>query len=588
MRTRSLLPGILLGGLLAGLAAACSSKHQNEQVPEPATEQPELITVTGLRTDHTEQQRRLSKRLQSMEQEAADAYHSVPVLPRRPIAPPPPPTSEYRESYQRPDDNPVQRVSEQPVSTFSIDVDTASYANTRRWLNQGRLPPRNAVRVEELINYFDYQYPAPDDRNIPFHIDTELAPAPWNQQAVLLKVGIQGYQTPNAELPPANLVFLVDVSGSMRSADKLPLLKQALKLLTRQLDRDDSIAIVVYAGSSGVVLEPTAGNHKHKILNALERLEAGGSTNGGAGIQLAYRLARERFKKGGVNRVILATDGDFNVGVTDHDALIERIERERQSGIALTALGFGTGNINDHLLEQLADKGDGNYTYIDRLNEANKVLVNEMGSTLMTIAKDVKIQIEFNPAQVAEYRLIGYENRLLNEEDFDNDRVDAGEIGAGHSVTALYELVLTDSEYRRLPERRYAVPQTPEYRPNPAYRQEIAHLRVRYKTPDSDRSQLIELPLNHAAIERRIAATSDDFRFAAAVAAFGEQLRDSKYLGDFHYTDTLRLARSARGGDPWGYRGEFLQLVSLADSLSGETTIKDEEEPRLSQTGNAR
>ena len=324
----------------------------------------------------------------------------------------------YRENYVHPGDNGIFRVLTTPLSTFSIDVDTGAYSNMRRWLNQGQLPPQNAVRIEEFINYFDYDYPLPEQNGQPFLVTTEIAPTPWNENTHLLRIGIQGYRVPVEELPESNLVFLIDVSGSMQSADKIGLLKTAMSMLVNKLDKNDHISMVVYAGASGVVLEPTRGDQKATILQALEQLQAGGSTNGGAGIKLAYRMARQHFRKDGVNRVLLATDGDFNVGVASHDELIDLIEKQRKSGIALTTLGFGSGNYNDHLLEQLADAGNGNYAYIDRLSEARKVLSEELSATLLTIASDVKIQIEFNPENVTEYRLIGYENRLLNEEDF--------------------------------------------------------------------------------------------------------------------------------------------------------------------------
>ncbi len=467
-----------------------------------------------------------------------------------------------REQYAHQDDNPVKRAAEQPVSTFSIDVDTGSYANVRRFLNQGRLPPHDAVRVEELINYFDYDYPLPDSRQPPFRVSTELAPTPWNPQTLLLAIGIKGYELPKTQLPPANLVFLIDVSGSMESSDKLELLKPALKLLTRQLRAEDKVAIVVYAGAAGMVLEPTPGSQKAKIEAALDRLSAGGSTNGGAGIQLAYRLARDGFVKGGVNRVILATDGDFNVGAVDFEGLKNLVETQRKSGVALTTLGFGAGNYNDRLMEQLADAGNGNYAYIDTLQEANKVLVEQMSATLLTIAKDVKIQVEFNPAVVAEYRLIGYENRVLQREDFNNDVVDAGDIGAGHTVTALYEIALKGSGALSDP-LRYGQPKAEDT----PHGDEIAFLRLRYKQPDSDSSRLLEWPIRRDQAAKDWQATSERFRFAAAVAGFGQLLRGGRYTGRFGYDEVMALARSARGADPYGYRGEFLTLVGLARSL---------------------
>ncbi|MEZ5575853.1 MAG: VWA domain-containing protein [Candidatus Competibacteraceae bacterium] len=469
-----------------------------------------------------------------------------------------------RENYAQVEDNPVKRAAEQPVSTFSIDVDTGAYANVRRFLNAGRLPPRDAVRVEELINYFDYDYPPPDGRQPPFRVNTELAPTPWNPKTLLLAVGIKGYELPRTQLPPANLVFLVDVSGSMDSADKIGLLKPALKLLVRQLRPEDKVAIAVYAGAAGMVLEPTSGSQRAKIEAALDQLSAGGSTNGGAGIQLAYNLARQGFVEGGVNRVILATDGDFNVGTVNFQALKDLVETQRKSGIALTTLGFGAGNYNDRLMEQLADAGNGNHAYIDTLQEANKVLVEQMSATLLTIAKDVKIQIEFNPALVEEYRLIGYENRILRREDFNNDAVDAGDIGAGHTVTALYEIALKGSGGSLTEPLRYGQPATDGATPRG---DEIAFLRLRYKQPDGEVSQLLEQPIRRGQVVGDWRETSERFRFATAVAGFGQILRGGRYTRDFGYDEVLALARTARGGDPHGYRGEFLTLVRLARSL---------------------
>ena len=473
----------------------------------------------------------------------------------------------YREQYEHPGDYRVTRASDNPVSTFSIDVDTGAYTNARRWLTRGSLPPEDAVRVEEFINYFDYDYERPSRRDTPFVVETEVAPSPWNADSHLLRIGIQGYEVPKHELPASNLVFLVDVSGSMHSPDKLPLLKQSLGMLTRQLDASDCISIVVYAGASGVVLNPTPGNHKAHIINALNRLEAGGSTNGAAGLELAYQMARQNFKPNGVNRVILATDGDFNVGQASTTELIDMIQRQRDAGIALTTLGFGTGNYNDHMLEQLADEGNGNHAYIDRLSEAQKVLNQELSSTLLTIASDVKIQLEFNPQTVAEYRLIGYENRALNEEDFNNDKVDAGEIGAGHRVTALYELSLRGADGQRLPERRYSENRDESSNNRRGHAAELAHLRIRYKKPGSTRSRLIESPIMTRHVMHDLDQASDDFRFAAAVAAFGQKLRGGRYLESWGYSDISELASQARGHDPFGYRGEFLQLVSLAEAL---------------------
>jgi Ca-activated chloride channel family protein len=476
----------------------------------------------------------------------------------------------YRENYQHIESQNIFRVASDPVSTFSIDVDTGAYSNMRRWLNQGQLPPEDAVRVEEFINYFSYDYPLPQNKQVPFQVSTEIAPTPWNANTRLLRIGIQGYKVPKAQLPASNLVFLIDVSGSMSSSDKLPLLQQALTMLVGQLETRDSISMVVYAGASGVVLPPTHGNRKADILAALQQLRAGGSTNGAAGIQLAYQMAQQNFIPNGVNRVILATDGDFNVGLASTEELIDLIQRKRKAGIALTTLGFGSGNYNDHLLEQLADEGNGNYAYIDRLSEAQKVLSEELSATLLTIAKDVKIQIEFNPAQVSEYRLIGYENRMLNEEDFANDKVDAGEIGAGHRVTALYEISLTGSNGQRLSPRRYQSDTSGSERSTGSFSNELAHLRIRYKLPNESVSKLIQSPVMDSGINAR---GGDSFNFAASVAAFGQKLRGGKYLEDFSYEDIAQLARTSRGNDPHGYRSEFMQLVNLANTLDKTNNV---------------
>jgi Ca-activated chloride channel family protein len=470
-----------------------------------------------------------------------------------------------RERYGHFDDNPLKLAREQPVSTFSIDVDTGAYANVRRFLDAGSLPPEDAVRVEELINYFTYDYPEPPAGQ-PFSVDTAVARAPWNPEKLLLRVGIRGYEVPVERRAPANLVFLVDVSGSMQPEDKLPLLKRSLRLLVRQMRATDRVSLVVYAGAAGAVLSPTPGDRQGEILAALDRLEAGGSTNGGDGIRLAYDFARQARIPGGINRVLLATDGDFNVGTVDFEALLDLVERERAGGVSLTTLGFGTGNYNDHLLERLADAGNGNYAYVDKLSEGRKVLVEQLSGTLQTIARDVKIQVEFNPARVAEYRLIGYENRQLRREDFNNDRVDAGEIGAGHTVTALYELTPVGSPAALIEPLRYAD------RPEPAARGdgELAHVRLRYQPPEGGASRLIEQPVRATEV-RGIDQAPADLRFAAAVAAFGQRLRGGEYLADYDWNSIAKLAAGARGEDADGYRSEFLSLVRLADSLSAES-----------------
>lgn len=523
---------------------------------------------------------------------AADAYRPAaarsivaphplprPVPPPRPWPPFIPSDPANTERYQAREDNPVQRTREQPVSTFSVDVDTGSYSNVRRMLRNGQRPPSDAVRAEEFINYFDYGHPAPADRRTPFRVTTELAPAPWNPQRQLLMIGIKGYDVPRTTLPPANLVFLVDTSGSMHSPDKLPLLKQALAMLARQLRAQDRVSIVVYAGSAGLVLPPTPGDRHGEIVAALERLQAGGSTNGGDGIRLAYAMAEQSFIRGGVNRVVLATDGDFNVGTVDQNALETLVADRRKRGIALSTLGFGQGNYNDMLAERLADVGDGQHAYVDTLQEARKVLVEEMQSTLLTIARDVKVQIEFNPAAVAEYRLIGYENRLLAREDFANDRVDAGDIGAGHEVTALYELTPAGSPAMRLPPLRYgndeggtAVDALAGSRAGTDARGragagtalELAHLRLRYKLPGEDRSRLIETPIARAALR---GAPSESLRFAAAVAAYADLLRGGARIEGWGWDQVAAAAQGARGSDPWGLRGEFAGLVELGRQI---------------------
>ena len=464
--------------------------------------------------------------------------------------------SEPREQYKNLPDNPVHRVAETPVSTFSVDVDTGSYANVRRFLNQGRLPPEGAVRLEEMVNYFPYSYALPTDGS-PFGVTTEVAATPWNPHTQLLRIGIKASDRAVADLAPANLVFLVDVSGSMDRREGLPLVKSTLKLLVDQLRDQDRVSLVVYAGESRVVLTPTSGRDKTKIRNAIDQLTAGGSTAGASGIELAYQMAREGFIDKGINRILLATDGDFNVGVSDFDSLKQMAMDQRKSGVSLTTLGFGVDNYNEHLMEQLADAGDGNYAYIDNLREARKVLVDQLSSTLAVVARDVKLQVEFNPARVSEYRLLGYENRALKREDFNNDKVDAGEIGAGHTVTALYEIV-PKGEKGWLEPLRYAAAPAAEEKAG-----ELAMLRVRFKPATGGDSQLIERPISD--VTRK---PSDDLRFAAAVAAFAQQLKsDGRYTGSMSLRDTAALARSARGDDPFGLRNEFVQLVELAQSL---------------------
>jgi Ca-activated chloride channel family protein len=466
----------------------------------------------------------------------------------------------YREQYQKLASNPVLAVAEQPVSTFSIDVDTGSYANVRRFLNGGSLPPKEAVRLEELVNYFPYAY-APAQGDTPFGVSTELAPSPWHAGSQLLRVAIKASDLQVAELPPANLVFLVDVSGSMDRRDGLPLVQSTLKLLVEQLRPQDHVALVTYAGDAQVVLASTAGSEKAKIRAAIDQLAAGGSTAGESGIQLAYQQAQLGFVSKGINRILLATDGDFNVGISDFDSLKQLAAEKRKTGVSLTTLGFGTDNYNEQLMEQLADAGDGNYAYIDNLREARKVLVDQLGSTLATVARDVKIQIEFNPAQVSEYRLLGYENRALKREDFSNDKIDAGEIGAGHTVTALYEIVPVGAKGWLEP-LHFAQGAQPAAKAG-----ELAWLRLRYKTPEQERSRLLEIPIKASARVETIATASEDLRFAASVAAFAQQLSGGQYTGSFSLADSAALARGAKGEDRFGLRAEFVQLVELAQSL---------------------
>jgi Ca-activated chloride channel family protein len=469
------------------------------------------------------------------------------------------------EAYDRIDDNPFRRVTQDPLSTFSIDVDTASYANVRRFLNGGSLPPRDAVRIEELVNYFRFDYPRPVNGQ-PFSVTTEIAACPWNSSHKLALIGLQAKALDMDSVPARNLVFLIDVSGSMMPPDKLPLIRTAMRMLVDTLTERDRIAIVVYAGSSGLVLPSTSGAHKEQIHQAIARLEAGGSTNGAAGITLAYQVAQEQFVKGGINRVILATDGDFNVGVTNQGDLTRLIEEKRTSGIFLSVLGVGTGNVKDSTMEKLADRGNGNYAYLDSLHEARKVLVKEAGATLVTVAKDVKIQVEFNPANVTAYRLIGYENRLLRNEDFNDDKKDAGEIGAGHTVTALYEIVPAGVEIDAptVDPLKY---QRPASATVSAARAELMTVKLRYKAPDGDESRLITVP-----VKNRTAELSANVGFAAAVAQFGMVLRQSEHRGSSTLQDAAAMARRFRGADPDGYRAEFVRLVELAGSLPRQST----------------
>jgi Ca-activated chloride channel family protein len=473
------------------------------------------------------------------------------------------------EAYDRIRDNPFMAAAQNPLSTFSIDVDTASYANVRRFLTQGQLPPKDAVRIEELVNYFRYDYPEPKG-GTPFSVTTELAPCPWRPEHRLALVGLRGRSLEEKALPPRRLTFLLDVSGSMESPDKLPLLKQAMALLVEGLREQDQVAIVVYAGQSGLVLPPTSGERKAEIRAALAALEAGGSTAGGAGIELAYRVAAEMYRPGAINRVLLATDGDFNVGVTSVGELSRLIEEKRKSGVFLSVLGFGQGNLKDATMEMLADRGNGNYSYIDSEAEAKKVLVSEAGATLVTIAKDVKIQVEWNPRRVAGYRLVGYENRLLRAEDFDDDRKDAGEIGAGHTVTALYEVVPAGLPLDAKGAGPLKYQQPPALSPA-ATSDELLTLKLRYKEPEGDVSRLLT---STVASSQETARGSERLRFAAAVAAFGLLLRESDHRGQATWPMVLELARAGQGEDREGYRAEFVKLASRAAELQAPRQAK--------------
>ncbi|KFN45347.1 vWA domain-containing protein [Arenimonas metalli] len=554
---------LMISCLALAVAAGCAKKSdqvrtekaQAEQVLAQESAALDSITVTGTRVREAE-----ARRMMVMAPPAppappvpAAAYAGMPA----PVVAPP---EANTENYAAFEDNGIVRTAENAVSTFSIDVDTGSYSNVRRMLAQGQRPPKDAVRVEEMINYFDYGYVAPSDRSQPFSVRTELAPSPWHAKKLLMQVGIQGYEVAAADIPASNLVFLIDTSGSMSTPEKLPLLKESFRQLVPRLRAQDRVSIVVYAGSAGLVLPPTPGDRHGEILAALGQLEAGGSTNGGEGIDLAYAMAKQAFIEGGVNRIVLATDGDFNVGIYDQRALETKVETGRESGVALTTLGFGMGNYNDALAEKLADLGNGNHAYIDNLMEGRKVLVEEMGSTLLTIASDVKIQVEFNPAQVAEYRLVGYENRTLARGDFNNDQVDAGEIGAGHDVTALYEVCLVGMGCESSDPLRYSAPAAAGPKGS-----ELAFLKLRYKRPGEDKSVLMERPVTRGDVRTE---ASEDLRFAAAVAAYADLLRGGRHSNGFTWDQVEALARGARGNDAWGYRGEFLQLLAQARSLS--------------------
>ncbi|CAH0991829.1 hypothetical protein SIN8267_01944 [Sinobacterium norvegicum] len=526
----------------------CSLNSEQEPQATP-------VTLPAIIPEELRQRRVMQKR------EQADSAVAVSYQARPQIGVMPPnyrPPTASQDTYADVSASQIYSTLRQPLSTFSIDVDTASYANTRRYIMANQLPPEGAVRAEEMINYFNYQFQfqaQPDHDQSPFTSRYEIGKSPWNSDRQLLTVTLDT-ETLQTAHKPSNLVFLLDVSGSMSSPDKLPLVKRSLKMLSEQLNKEDSVAIVVYAGAAGVVLEPTAADDGAAISQALDKLNAGGSTNGGEGIEQAYALAQQAYIEGGNNRVILATDGDFNVGINDTEQLKELIQQSAKSGIQLTTLGFGRGNYNDEMMEEISNWGDGNAAYIDTLLEARKVLVEQLGSTLQTVASDVKIQMEFNPQVVSEYRLIGYQNRKLADEDFTNDKVDAGEVGAGHQVTAVYELTMVGSNQPWLPELKYApVPQQLSYNVS-----EYGHLKVRYKKPGEDQSQPVNFPLSVKTDE----GNSKDFIFASSVAGFAELLCCDKYLIDYDFAKSEAGARQGRGLDVHGYRADFIRLVQQA------------------------
>ena len=465
------------------------------------------------------------------------------------------------ERYQKQPDQPVKAVAQEPVSTFSIDVDTGSYANVRRFLNDGGLPPEDAVRIEEIVNYFPYNYPLPTGTH-PFAIHTQTVDSPWQPEAKLIKIGIQAQDLAKKELPPANLVFLVDISGSMNSPEKLPLVKKTLRILTEQLRPQDKVTLITYADGEALVLPPTSGRNKDEILRAINKLQAGGATAGESALKMAYEQAQKAYVKNGINRILLATDGDFNVGVADTEALKSMVAEKRKSGISLTTLGFGTGNYNEDMMEQIADAGDGNYSYIDNEKEAKKVLQHQLTSTLATVAQDVKIQVEFNPATVKEYRLVGYTNRTLRNEDFNNDKVDAGDIGSGHSVTAIYEIIpqgkqgwLNESRYQKAPAASGG-------------KNEYAFVKVRYKLPGQSTSKLIEQAV--PAVSIPLTQADEDTRLALAAASYAQALRGGEYNGKLDWDAIEQMAKQAKGKDPFGLQEEFVELVKIAKSLSSK------------------
>ncbi|MES3016892.1 MAG: VWA domain-containing protein [Bacteroidota bacterium] len=542
--------------LSCALITAVTSCNKNIQKSEEA-EQPQLSEVV---INHPDKSIAIRQSTMAASKMASQSRYYVPA-------------ESNTESYNAINENRFHEVKQNPLSTFGTDVDAASYSNIRRFINGGQLPPVDAVRIEEMINYFDYEYPQPQG-GTPVSINTELSSAPWNPQHQLVKIGLQAKTIAYDQLPASNFVFLIDVSGSMNSANKLPLVKSSIRLLVDQLRAKDRVSIVVYAGAAGEILQPTSGENKQTIKDALNKLEAGGSTAGGQGIALAYKLAQENFLKGGNNRVILATDGDFNVGASSDAEMQRLIEEKKKTGIYLTVLGYGMGNYKDSKMETLADKGNGNFAYIDNISEARKTLITEFGGTLFTVAKDVKLQVEFNPARVRAYRLIGYENRLLNKEDFNNDQKDAGDMGSGHTVTALYEIIpagVKSSFIESVDDLKYQNNPTPK---STLHSTELMTVKLRYKAPDKDESKLISKSVSAQTVTWE--KTSSDFRFSAAVAGYGMLLRNSEFKQNANYKSVLNWAEGSIGKDKEGYRAEFLTLVRSSGLMAKDLlTIKD-------------
>lgn len=546
-------------------AKACAGKPVNVKLKASSMKLEEMVVVAEDRKADEYERPVLSKAKKEM---SSLSTPGVAGYANRTYAPQP---NFNTEDYDRIQENRFHRATQEPQSTFSIDVDAASYSNLRRFINNGQRPPEDAVRIEEMINYFDYEYAEPTGKH-PFSITTEVSDCPWQPKHRLVHIGLQGKHTPSENLPAANLVFLIDVSGSMNAANKLPLVQTSFKLLADQLRPQDRVAIVVYAGAAGLVLEPTTGNNKTKIKEAIDKLQAGGSTAGGEGIRLAYQTAKEHFIKGGNNRVILASDGDFNVGVSSDGELVRIVEEERKSGVYLTVLGYGMGNYKDNKLQKLADSGNGNHAYIDNLDEARRVLVSEFGGTMYTIAKDVKLQLEFNPAVVQGYRLIGYENRVLNNADFDDDQKDAGELGAGHTVTALYEIIPVGIESKFLAADKDLKYQQRDLTPTANRSNELLTVKFRYKAPEADNSQLMEEIVMDKKIN--LDKSSDNFRWSAAVATFGMLLRKSEFKGDANYEQCKKLAAGARGKDTEGYRAEMIRMIESVGLMGKSETAE--------------